>query len=51
LRRRSVRKIKCVIMRGGTSKAVVLRDEDLPADVNERKDVIFKIFGLGLPKN
>ena len=40
-----MRKIQCVIMRGGTSKAVVLRDEDLPADVNERKDVIFKIFG------
>jgi methylitaconate Delta-isomerase len=45
LRRKSVRKIKCVIMRGGTSKAVVLRDEDLPADVNERKEVILKIFG------
>jgi len=40
-----VRKIRCVIMRGGTSKAVVLRDEDLPEDLSERKEVILKIFG------
>ena len=40
-----MRKIRCVIMRGGTSKAVVLREEDLPKDLNERKEVIFKIFG------
>ncbi len=40
-----MRKIRCVIMRGGTSKAVVLRDEDLPKDLSERKEVILKIFG------
>jgi methylitaconate Delta-isomerase len=40
-----VRKIRCVIMRGGTSKAVVLREEDLPGDINARKEVILKIFG------
>lgn len=41
----SVRKIRCVIMRGGTSKGVVLREEDLPKDLKERKEIIFKIFG------
>jgi methylitaconate Delta-isomerase len=40
-----MRKIPCVIMRGGTSKAVVLREQDLPADIEERKAVILKIFG------
>ena len=40
-----MRKIRCVIMRGGTSKAVVLREEDLPVNPDERKDVILKIFG------
>lgn len=32
-------------MRGGTSKAVVLREEDIPSDYEERKQVLFKIFG------
>jgi 2-methylaconitate cis-trans-isomerase PrpF len=40
-----VREIRCVIMRGGTSKAVVLREEDIPKDLDERKEVILKIFG------
>jgi 2-methylaconitate cis-trans-isomerase PrpF len=40
-----MRKIRCVIMRGGTSKAVVLHEQDLPANLDERKDVILKIFG------
>ena len=40
-----MRKIRCVIMRGGTSKAVVLHERDLPAGPAERKDVILKIFG------
>lgn len=40
-----MRKIKCVIMRGGTSKAVVLYNRDLPANPDERKEVILKIFG------
>ena len=29
-------KIPCVYMRGGTSKAVFFRDEDLPQDPKER---------------
>ena len=40
-----MRKIRCVIMRGGTSKAVVLHEQDLPSDPDERKDVILNIFG------
>ncbi len=40
-----MKKIRCVIMRGGTSKAVVLQEQDLPADPKERKEVILKIFG------
>ena len=40
-----MRKIRCVIMRGGTSKAVVLHDRDIPADPAERKEFILKIFG------
>jgi 2-methylaconitate cis-trans-isomerase PrpF len=40
-----MRKIKCVIMRGGTSKAVVLHDWDSARRSIERKEVILKIFG------
>lgn len=40
-----MRKIRCVIMRGGTSKAVVLHEEDIPSDYAERREVLFKIFG------
>ena len=39
------RKIPCVYMRGGTSKAVFFHDEDLPKDVNERDRVILSAFG------
>ena len=39
------RKIPCVYMRGGTSKAVFFRDEDLPKDVAERDKVILSAFG------
>lgn len=39
------RKIPCVYMRGGTSKAVFFRDEDLPQDVKERDKVILSAFG------
>lgn len=37
--------VRCVIMRGGTSKAVFLKEADLPADDRERKRVILGIFG------
>lgn len=37
--------IPCVIMRGGTSKAVFLLENDLPADPGTRDKVILSIFG------
>ena len=39
------RKIPCVYMRGGTSKAVFFNDGDLPKDVEERDKVILSAFG------
>ncbi len=39
------RKIRAVIMRGGTSKAVFLREEDLPPEQKERDKIILRIFG------
>jgi methylitaconate Delta-isomerase len=38
-------RIRCVIMRGGTSKAIFLREHDLPPQGPERDRVILKIFG------
>lgn len=37
--------IRCVIMRGGTSKAVFLKENDLPPDPTARKQAILAIFG------
>jgi 2-methylaconitate cis-trans-isomerase PrpF len=37
--------IRCVIMRGGTSKAVFLKECDLPPQENLRKNLILGIFG------
>lgn len=39
------RKIPCVYMRGGTSKAVFFHDEDLPQDEAARDRVILSAFG------
>ena len=39
------RKIPCVYMRGGTSKAVFFRAEDLPSDEAARDKVILSAFG------
>lgn len=38
-------KVYCVIMRGGTSKALFFRDNDLPRDEGERENVILRAFG------
>ncbi len=38
-------RIPCVIMRGGTSKAVFLLENDLPADKKKRDAIILAIFG------
>lgn len=40
-----IRQIRCVLMRGGTSKAVFLRESDLPVDEAERNSTILSIFG------
>src|ERR1700730_8065160 len=39
------RPLRCVIMRGGTSKAVFLREADLPISPEERLRTILAIFG------
>jgi 2-methylaconitate cis-trans-isomerase PrpF len=39
------RKIPCVLMRGGTSKGVILNANDLPRDPAERDRTILTIFG------
>ena len=39
------KKIPCVYMRGGTSKALFFHDEDLPKDAAERDKVILSAFG------
>lgn len=37
--------LRCVLMRGGTSKGVVLREEDLPGDPAAREQLILRVFG------
>lgn len=44
-----MKSIPCVIMRGGTSKGVFFKKEDLPLNDVERDKVILKIFGSGDP--
>lgn len=38
-------RVYCVIMRGGTSKALFFHDNDLPKDEKERERVILRAFG------
>jgi len=40
-------RIPCVIMRGGTSKGIFFKKEDLPPEGPERDRVLMKIFGSG----
>ena len=37
--------LRCTIMRGGTSKAVFLREEDLPPPGPERDALVLRVFG------
>lgn len=39
------RKVPCVYMRGGTSKAVFFHDRDLPSDPQARDRMILSAFG------
>lgn len=43
------RRIRAVVMRGGTSRGVFFRPDDLPADPALRDRVILKVFGGGDP--
>lgn len=40
-----MRMIRCTIMRGGTSKGIFLRSNDIPKDTQKRDEVIRAIFG------
>jgi 2-methylaconitate cis-trans-isomerase PrpF len=44
------RPVRCVIMRGGTSKAVFLKEADLPSDGDQRRKVILAVFGSPDPR-
>ena len=37
--------LRCTIMRGGTSKAVFLREQDIPPPGPERDRLILRVFG------
>ena len=43
------RRVKTVLMRGGTSRGVFFHREDLPADPEIRDRLILKVFGGGDP--
>jgi hypothetical protein len=38
-------KLKCVIMRGGTSRAVFFHENELPSDPELRDKVVLDVFG------
>ena len=38
-------RIRCAIIRGGTSKGIFLHENDLPADKEKRTELILRIFG------
>ena len=40
-----MKKVRCVIMRGGTSKGVFFHENDLPRDIEERTRVILRVMG------
>ena len=42
--------IKCIIMRGGTSKGVFFREQDLPGNPNERERLILSLMGSPDPR-
>jgi 2-methylaconitate cis-trans-isomerase PrpF len=42
--------IRCVIMRGGTSKGVMFREQDLPKDPKQRERLILSLMGSPDPR-
>lgn len=47
---RNQRPVRCVIMRGGTSKGVFFHDHDLPRDKAERDRVLLSVMGSPDPR-
>jgi 2-methylaconitate cis-trans-isomerase PrpF len=41
----SIQAVRCVIMRGGTSRAVFIKEADLPRDPHAREQAVLAIFG------
>jgi len=41
-------KIPCVLMRGGTSKAVFFHEKDLPEDKSLWNDIFLKVFSFNI---
>ncbi|MFC0225126.1 4-oxalomesaconate tautomerase [Serratia aquatilis] len=42
-----MRKIPCVLMRGGTSKGAFILAKDLPENIEERNEILLSIMGAG----
>lgn len=42
-----MKKIPCMIIRGGTSKGVYFHKDDLPSDAEARNDILMRIMGSG----
>jgi len=40
-----MKKLRCVIMRGGTSKGVFFHENELPQDLGERTQLLLRVFG------
>ncbi|MEU9468989.1 4-oxalomesaconate tautomerase [Streptomyces avermitilis] len=44
------REVRCMLMRGGTSKGAYFLAEDLPADADERDDLLLRVMGSPDPR-
>ncbi len=42
--------VRCIVMRGGTSKGIFFHEEDLPADAAERERVLLAVMGSPDPR-
>lgn len=42
--------VRCMLMRGGTSKGAFFVDDDLPADVGERDEFLMRVMGTPDPR-
>jgi methylitaconate Delta-isomerase len=46
----SIDKIRCAVYRGGTSKGVMFRENDLPSLEEDRTRILLRVFGSPDPK-